>query len=342
MSFEGEDLNHTSSALYVLFHPYTVPMRFYLLSENWPEIEGQAGRAHELGTQRSLAKSNSNTPALPMFLRHKNQTIMPQSGPEVVAFWQPDGVQKYLAASPSNFIGLLADGITVLKYPHRKTQETLLYLHEEADRYIRLGPHVSLVAYKGFTEDGLLLEYCERGALDAMIRSHNEMTQDRKTIISQRIVSGLVHLHAQNFIHCDLHCRNVFLTSDMSAKIGDLQGQLYRPDGSIEMETMSQESPKSRHPDAGDDEFSFRTDIFALGTLLYQLWHGELPFPELDEYRNQDLIEAKYREGDYPPDLDYTTFFDVVISKCWSSKYAQASEILEDIEVCLREELMES
>jgi hypothetical protein len=79
----------------------------------------------------------------------------------------------------------------------------------------------------------------------------------------------------------------------MTAEIGDLQGQLYRPDSSIEMETMSQETSKSRHPDVREDEFSFRTDIFALGTLLYQLLHEDLPFPGLDEYEHEDLIKAK-------------------------------------------------
>jgi serine/threonine protein kinase len=259
-----------------------------------------------------------------------------QGNPEVVGYWQPDSVQKYLAASASNFVGLFQDGQSVLKYPHRKTTETVLCLREEADRYIRLGPHPHLVTYKGFTEYGLVLEYCEQGALDAVIRSRNKLTEERQTIISQQIILGLIHLHNQNFIHCDIHTRNVFLTSDMTAKIGDLQGQLYRPDGSIEIETMSQETPKSRHPDAGDDEFSYRTDIFALGTLLYELWHGKLPFFELHEHERDNLIETRYRKRDYPFDPEHATDIDVIIANCWSSKYKHASEILDDMDDCLR------
>jgi serine/threonine protein kinase len=211
----------------------------------------------------------------------------------------------------------------------------MLCLREEAGRYIRLGPHPHLVTYTGFAEDGLVLEFCRKGGLDAAIRSRipNELTEERKTIITRQITLGLTHLHNQNFIYCDINTRNVFLTSDMTAKIGDLQGQLHRPDGSIEMETMSQESPKSRHPDAGDDEFSYRTDIFALGTLLYQLWHGDLPFPELHEYEHDDLIKAKYRERDYPFDPEHTTGIDIIIANCWSSKYRHASQILNDFPV---------
>jgi serine/threonine protein kinase len=261
-----------------------------------------------------------------------------QDKPDIITYWQPGSVQKYIAASGFNFVGLLQDGQSVLKYPHRKTTETMLHLREEADRYIRLGPHPHLVTYRGFTEDGLVLEFCQQGGLDVAIRSRipNELTEERKTIISRQIVLGLVHLHNQNFIHCDIHTRNIFLTSDMTAKIGDLQGQLYRSDGSIEMETMSQETPKSRHPDVGDDEFSCRTDIFALVTLLYQLWHGDLPFPELHEHEHDDLIEVRYRERDYPFDPEHAIGIDVIIGHCWSSKYKHASEILDDMDDCLR------
>jgi hypothetical protein len=86
---------------------------------------------------------------------------------------------------------------------------------------------------------------------------------------------------------------------------------------------------KQWHPDVGEDEFSFRTDIFALGTLLYQLWHEDLPFPELDEYEHEDLIKAKYRRREYPFDPERATGIDTIIGNCWSSKYKHASEILD-------------
>jgi hypothetical protein len=55
---------------------------------------------------------------------------------------------------------------------------------------------------------------------------------------------------------------------------------------------MSQENADSRHSFAGMDEFSKRTDIFALGTLLCHLWHGHAIFPELGEH--DDLIQERY------------------------------------------------
>lgn len=265
-------------------------------------------------------------------LTDMDDDAIPQVRLDPVKYWEPSGVQRYIACSAHNYVGLMEDGQTVLKYPHRKTHEALQSLRAEADRYTRLGSHENLVTYKGFNEDGLLLEYCERGGLHDVLEDSTILDHDEKINIGKQIVRCLIHLHEHNFIHCDIHPRNVFLTSKMVVKVGDLQGQLSRPDGTIEMETMSQESAKSRHPDAGDDEFSWRTDIFALGTLLYHLWYGHPPFPELDELEQDDCIQARYRAGQYPIDVSLATNIDKVISKCWTSRYERMTDVLEDMD----------
>jgi serine/threonine protein kinase len=166
--------------------------------------------------------------------------------------------------------------------------------------------------------------------LSDLIESPFVLTDSHKALISNQVISCLAFLHRRNYIHCDIHVRNIFLTSRLSAKIGDLQGQLYRDDGSIELETMAQEDAKSRHPHAGEDDSTARTDIFALGTLLYHLWHGHPPFPELDIHAHHDLIATRFRERQHPADLGETGI-DTFIGKCWDSKYARADEILDDM-----------
>lgn len=134
----------------------------------------------------------------------------------------------------------MADGRTVLKYPTLKNTEYYQDLRDEADRYTRLGTHENLVVYKGFNEHGLLLEYCERGSLEDTLGETAHLTDEQKTRIGKEIVRGLIHLHCHHFIHCDMHCRNAFLTAELVAKIGNIQGPLYRADGSVEMETTAQ------------------------------------------------------------------------------------------------------
>jgi serine/threonine protein kinase len=204
-------------------------------------------------------------------------------------------------------------------------------LREEAARYHFIGTHENLVAFKAVHADGLLFEYCERGDLHTVIDGPIPLSYKQKADIREQIAHGLAHLHARNYIHCDLNVNNVFMTSGMSAKIGDIQGQLYWPDGTIRMPTMSQENAKSRHPDAGEDEFSQKTDIFALGTLLYHLHHGHPPFPDLNEQTEEELIRAKFHREEYPVDVQRATGICKIILKCWTSAYKNVSEILEDM-----------
>lgn len=244
--------------------------------------------------------------------------------------WKPDDVLRCLAASSTNFVGLMRDGRSVLKYPHRRCQDTVNALHEEAERYQRLGSHENLVTFIATHRDGLVLEYCERGQPQEAIE---ELSDCQKRTIAVQIVRCLVYLHKHHYIHGDLHVCNVFVTSGMVAKVGDLQGQLYRPDGSIELPAISQEGAKSRHPHAGEDEFSVRTDIFALGMLLYDLWYGHAPFPDLSENTREELdeIQARYRIGQFPIDIAEAVGMDKIICQCWHSVYQSAAEVLEDI-----------
>ena len=205
-------------------------------------------------------------------------------------------------------------------------------LYEEAARYKYLGSHDNLVVFKGVHESGLLFGYCERGQLEEVIRDQPPLTDNEKRAIGKQIILCLTHLHEHHFVHCDLNVNNVFVTSAMNAKVGDIQGQLYRPDGTVAMPTMSQENAKSRHPQAGEDEFLARTDIFALGTVLYHLWYGHPLFPDLDEYRDEDTIQARYRRGDYPIDISQAIDMDKIISKCWHLEYKLAVEVLRDME----------
>ncbi|KAK4551587.1 hypothetical protein LTR86_011058 [Recurvomyces mirabilis] len=249
-----------------------------------------------------------------------------------VSDWHPQGVLKTLAASSRNFVGLLEDECSVLKYPQQKTQDAIDALHEEAARFEALGPHQNLVFFKGVHKDGLIFEFCEKGQLEDVLQSQLPLTSDNKKNIAKQITLCLRHLHEKHFIHCDLNVNNVFITAALVAKVGDIQGQLYNPDGTVELPTMSQENAKSRHPQAEDDEFSPRTDIFALGTLLFQLCYGHPPFPDLDEYRDAETVQARYRDGDFPLCASSATGMDKIICKCWNSGYENALEILRDLD----------
>ncbi|PPJ58989.1 hypothetical protein CBER1_11242 [Cercospora berteroae] len=252
----------------------------------------------------------------------------------IIADWKPRGVRMVFAFSALSWVGLMDDGHSVLKYPrHEGDEKAMECLREEAARYHHVGAHDNLVMFKGVHEHGLMFEYCEKGSLaDVLQDQQPPLMNEEKVAIAQQIASCLAHLHAHNLIHGDINLRNVFITAGSVAKVGDLQGQLYRPDRTtIEIPSFGCENSKSRHPHADEDEFSPRTDIFALGSLLYHLWYEQLPFPDLHELYDEDEIQARYRRGEFPIARAEATGMNEIVCKCWHSEYTQVFEVLGDL-----------
>jgi serine/threonine protein kinase len=67
----------------------------------------------------------------------------------------------------------------------------------------------------------LVLEYMDRGALDALLRTSRALRPSFTAAVAYQILDGLSYLHAKNVIHRDLKPSNVLLSSDGSVKICD-------------------------------------------------------------------------------------------------------------------------
>ena len=94
--------------------------------------------------------------------------------------------------------------------------------------------------------------------------------------VAVEVAGGLAHAHARGIVHRDLSAGNVFLCDDGHVKLLDLgMAQAFgrrKVDGG---------TPASMAPEqwrgAPEDE---RTDVFALGVMLYRMLAGEPPFPD--------------------------------------------------------------
>jgi serine/threonine protein kinase len=90
------------------------------------------------------------------------------------------------------------------------------------------------------------------------------------------VARGLAHAHAEGVVHRDLKPSNVFVTDRGLVKILDF-GMAH----AFGRRRLSGGTPAYMAPeqweDAPQDE---RTDVFALGVMLYRMLSGEYPFPE--------------------------------------------------------------
>ena len=154
-------------------------------------------------------------------------------------------------------------------------------LLREAEAAARLShPNIVTLFDVGRSEHGpyLVLELL-RGQTLAEMLEQGPVPEREALRIGAEVAKGLAHAHSQGVAHRDLKPANVFLCEDGQVKVLDFGlahafGQR-RVDGGTPA-YMAPEQWKG----APEDE---RTDVFALGVLLYRMLAGSLPFPDVLE-----------------------------------------------------------
>ena len=135
--------------------------------------------------------------------------------------------------------------------------------------------------------DFLVTEYIAGDALDKKLAS-GAVPSDEVVRLGLQFAQGLGAAHAQGIIHRDLKPANLRLTSDGRLKILDFGlAQFVHPEGDLAATaslTSSQQITGTlpyMSPEQLRGEFADRrTDIWAMGAVLYELATGKRPFPE--------------------------------------------------------------
>ncbi|ELR09573.1 hypothetical protein VC83_05528 [Pseudogymnoascus destructans] len=124
------------------------------------------------------------------------------------------------------------------------------------------------------------------------IQTHKESISDASRIRwARQIIEAVALVHEKGIVHADLALRQFFLDSDLNARLGDFGASGYPGQEALGMEGASHCLP--RNP---DEPNTFVSDLFALGSTLYELGVGDIPYRGL----NDDLIENLYAKGDFP------------------------------------------
>lgn len=160
----------------------------------------------------------------------------------------------------------------------------------------------------------IVTEWAEKGDLQKMIKEHasDEIPFDEPTIweYMRQISSALKHMHEKKIMHRDLKPANIFISNDMTLKIGDLG--LGRVFGSETLEAYSKVgTPLYMSPELIQDSgYNFNADVWSLGCICYELCELNSPFRNkqvkislMDLFENITQCNYKPISNQYSPEL---------------------------------------
>ena len=211
---------------------------------------------------------------------------------------------------------------------------------QEARAMARLShPRVARIYELGEPDEipHFVMEYVEGKEL---IEASSALTLQQQVELVVKIVWAVEFLHQHHLIHRDLKPGNILVGADLEPKlldfglaqqVDDLGSRLTRS-GEV-LGTPDYFSPEQARAEA---ELGARSDIFSLGTLLYQLLTGVVPF-RADSLQEQirricesDPVLPRRINAAIPGDLQDVCM--KALEKKPAERYASAREMAEDLE----------
>jgi hypothetical protein len=150
------------------------------------------------------------------------------------------------------------------------TREVEKLQHLFSDRYV-----VQLFGV-GWDSDPpyYVMEYMPYGSLEDRLQRGSLGIADAVTMIEET-ARGLVHAHDKGILHCDLKPGNIMLDQDDRPRLADFGQARLKHDRAPSLGTLFYMAPEQADLSAAPDA---RWDVYALGTILYRMVTGKLPY----------------------------------------------------------------
>ncbi len=231
--------------------------------------------------------------------------------------------------------------IKTLNAPYARDASFVERFRREAQAAARLS-HPNIVAtYDSGTDGGtqfIVMEFIEGRTLAEFLASGKRLTPVKATEVAEKVCDALTAAHAQGVIHRDIKPGNIMVTREGAVKVMDfgiarmVSGPETAPQTSVVMGTATYISPEQ----AKGQPVDARSDLYSLGTVLYEMLAGRPPFVGDSSvavaYKqvNETPQPPSVHNPDVPPRLDAVIMR--ALAKNPANRYQDASEFRADLE----------
>ena len=161
----------------------------------------------------------------------------------------------------------------------------------------------------------IVTEYADGGDLDQKIKKQKKVPFPEAQILDYitQICLALQHIHKKKIIHRDLKSGNIFLMKSGIVKVGDF-GIAKGLQSTWEKAKSFVGTPYFLSPEIINNQpYDNKSDIWALGVLLYELMTFQMPFNAV----SLPLLSIKINRGVYkPPPSTYSKDIRNLLKKC--------------------------
>lgn len=137
---------------------------------------------------------------------------------------------------------------------------------------------------------------------------------------ARQTAQALQHIHSCGVMQVDIGPHNILLDWDENARLSDFAGSSI--DGS---EPTVFPSAHSEHPATPTTNPSIQSELFALGSMLYEIETTYMPYPD----KNDGELARLFKANKFPDTLEL--MLGNVITNCWMARYEDSSQVVVDI-----------
>jgi serine/threonine protein kinase len=222
-----------------------------------------------------------------------------------------------------------------IKVPHKQSTELFKLLKEPRLQAALNHPNIvrMLAAEKANKIFFMVMEYIKGKTLEEVIDEEKILGYDNAVKYIIQIADAVDHAHTNKIIHRDLRPSNIILNERGKVKITDFGTSAWL--NNVPYASTRIGSPPYMAPEQFMGKATFKSDIYSIGCMFYEMIIGRPPIFDPDPFK---ILEKAQKGSITPPRLKNNRIpkeLDNIIMKCLAPKpedrYEKASGIIRDI-----------